>query len=62
MTELPLSPPLPPYFERLSSIGRAVGEGMGVRDGSGSEGEGEELFGLAKMRGGRGRRGAIALG
>ena len=54
MAELPVRPPLPPYFERLSSIGRAEG-----RLGAGAGAGGDEMFELAAMRGGR--RGGISL-
>ena len=48
LSKLPIRPPLPPYFERLSTIGRAQ-----VRH------EGREVYELAAMR--NGRRGGIAL-
>ena len=52
MAELPVRPPLPPYFERLSSIGQAEGI-LGAGGGKG------EVFELTAMRGGR--RGGIAV-
>ena len=52
MAELPVGPPLPPYFERLSSIGQPEGR---LGTGSGKS----EVFELAAMRGGR--RGGIAV-
>ena len=52
MAELPVRPPLPPYFERLSSIGQPEGR---LGTGSGKS----EVFELAAMRGGR--RGGIAV-
>ena len=48
LSELPIRPPLPPYFERLSTIGRAQ-----MRH------EGREVYELAAIR--NGRRGGIAV-
>ena len=52
MPELSVRPPLPSYFERLSSIGQADRR-LAARGGKG------EVFELAAMRGGR--RGGIAV-
>ena len=52
MAEIPVRPPLPPYFDRLSSIGQAEGR---LGTGSGKD----EVFQLATMRGGR--RGGIVV-
>ena len=52
MPELPVRTPLPPYFERLSSIGQADRR---LAAGGGKV----EVFELAAMRGGR--RGGIAV-
>ena len=52
MAELPARPPLPPYFERLNSIGQPEGR-LGAGGGE------SEVFELAAMRGGR--RGGIAV-
>ncbi len=54
MAELPVRLPLPPYFERLSSIGQAEGR-LGAGGGTG----GGEVFEMAAMRGGR--RGGVVL-
>ena len=51
--ELSVRPPLPSYFERLSSIGQADSSRVGAAGGKG------EVFELAAMRGGR--RGGIAV-
>ncbi|KAK0517544.1 hypothetical protein JMJ35_000699 [Cladonia borealis] len=52
MAEIPVRPPLPPYFDWLSSIGQAEGR-LGAGSGK------DEVFELAAMRGGR--RGGIVV-